>query len=312
MPATTTQTMPLSAEEREAERTLLESFVRYWSAHANDDLRTTYDGFIAATPPAADVTAVAVHDGEISGWWLLPPGQVHAGDAAILYLHGGAYVLGSATAYRHFASQIAARTNRPVFVLDYPLAPEHALPAAHDTAVAAAQWLARSGVHRLAVIGDSAGGGLSLSVLATLTRASAAGEQSVPTLAAGAMFSPWTDLSLCSPSMTDPAIRDVLLTRAYLADSAEKYLGFAAPTDPMASPLFGIPAGMPPLYIQVGSEELLRDDATRYAQQAREQGNTVSVEIWEGLHHVFQFNVVELASARSALDRVAGFLTGRL
>lgn len=316
MTSTTTYVMPLRAEDAAAKPALLESFARYWAEHAGDDLRTTYDCFVAATPPATGVTAVAVDEGDdegdVRGWWLLPAGFAGAPARAMLYLHGGGYVLGSATAYRHFASQIVARTGRAMFVLDYPLAPEQSLPVAHDVAFAAVRWLARKGISQLAVVGDSAGGGLSLSLMASLVHAAATEASDLPALRAGAMFSPWADLSLSGASMTDPEIHDVLLTRDYLADSAGKYLGSAPPAHPMASPLFGIPPGMPPLCIQVGTEELLRDDAIRYARRASEQGNAVTLEIWEGMHHVFQFNVRELASARDALDRVAAFLRDRL
>lgn len=309
----TTQLIPLREADAEAERALLDAFVQFWTVQSSDDLRATYDRFVAATPPADGVTAMAVDDAEARGWWLFPSGMERVTDAAVLYLHGGGYVLGSATAYRHFASQIVARTNRPMLVLDYPLAPEQALPVAHDIALTAVKWLARQGVRRLAVVGDSAGGGLSLSVMASLVKAAGAeGHAGLPELRAGAVFSPWTDLSLSGASMNDPIIRDVLLTRDYLADSARKYLGGQVPTHPMASPLFGIPHGMPPLYIQAGSEELLRDDALRYAGQARAQGNTVTLEIWQGLHHVFHFNVAELESARIALDRVAAFVVEHL
>ncbi|CAG2144756.1 alpha/beta hydrolase [Cupriavidus plantarum] len=313
-----TQRVPLIEEDVAAERTLLDAFVRFWAERAGDDLRVTYDSFVAATPSATGVTAVAVDEADARGWWLFPAGmEDRTTDSALLYLHGGGYVLGSATAYRHFASQIVKRVNRPMFLLDYPLAPERALPVAHDIALAAVKWLGRQGVRRLAIVGDSAGGGLSLSVMASLVQhaqsgASGDGHGNLPALRAGAAFSPWTDLSLSGETMTDPRVRDVLLTRDYLADCARKYLAGADPRHALASPLFGIPPGMPPLYIQAGSEELLRDDSLRYAERARELGNPVTLEIWEGLHHVFHFNVAELASARAALNRVAGFLASYL
>ena len=307
----TMNTIALSAGEQAAERLLLESFARFWAEHANEDLRETYDRFISGTPLLPGVALRAVAADGVLGWWVLPQGFDGSGEgpfeSAILFLHGGGYGLGSAAAYRGFASQIAMRARAPVFVLDYPLAPEGPFPAAHDAALAAARWLARSGVKRLALVGDSAGGGLALSALASMVGAS-----ELPTLVAGVAFSPWTDLSLSGASMSDPAVHDALLARDYLADSAAKYLGGLAARHPVASPLFGVPAGLPPLYIQVGSDELLRDDSLRYAHRAREQGNDVLLEVWEGLHHVFQLNVEELESSRIALDRIGRFLMTQL
>lgn len=303
----TMNTIPLAADEQAAERQLRDHFARFWSSHTNDDLRTTYETFIAGTPLAEGVELEEATGDGVRGWWVRPQGRMQPVESAILYLHGGAFVLGSAAAYRGFASQIAARARTVIFVLDYPLAPEHPFPAAPDAALAAVGWLAKSGVKRLAVAGDSAGGGLALSALASMVHAT-----DVPALTAGVVFSPWTDLSLSGASMTDPSVHDVLLAHDYLADSAAKYLGSTAARDPVASPLFGVPAGLPPIYIQVGSDELLLDDAKRYAWRARQQGAEVRLEIWDGLHHVFQLNVAELESSRIALDRVADFLISHL
>lgn len=308
----TIETLPLSAADADAESQLLARFARFWAANADAPMRDTYDLFIAGTPLAADVVLDEVRGDEWSGrppgWWVLPRGVgVPDRGTAILYLHGGAHVLGSAAAYRGFASQIAVRTGQAVFVLEVPLAPEHPFPAAPDAALSAARWLKRSGVQRIAVVGDSAGGGLALSVIASLVEA-----MDAPDVAAGAVFSPWTDLSLSGASMSDPAVHDALLARAYLAESAAKVLGGTAPGHPRASPLFGVPRGLPPLLIQVGSEELLLDDAKRYALAAAEQGVEVRLEIWERLHHVFQLNVAELESSRLALDRAADFVLTRL
>ena len=303
----TMNTTPLAAHEQAAERELLDRFARFWGSHSNDDQRATYDRFIAGTPLAEGLELEEASDKGVRGWWVLAQGWTQRIESAILYLHGGCYVMGSAAAYRGFASQIAARARTAVFVLDYPLAPEHPFPSAHDAALAAARWLANSGVKQLAVAGDSAGGGLSLAALTSMVNAT-----DVPALTAGVVFSPWTDLSLSGASMTDPGVHDALLTRDFLADSAAKYLGSASARNSVASPLFGVPAGLPPIYIQVGSDELLLDDATRYALRARQRGVNVHLEVWEGLHHVFQLNIAELNSSRIALDRVADFLIGHL
>jgi epsilon-lactone hydrolase len=122
------------------------------------------------------------------------------------------------------------------------------------------------------------------------------------------VISPWTDLSLGGASMTDPAVVDPILTRDMLADAAKAYLGSAGARDPLASPLFQSFAGLPPLLIQVGSDEILLDDSVRCARAAGDAGVPVTLEIWAGLHHVFQLNIAQLLSAGRALDRVGRFL----
>jgi acetyl esterase/lipase len=134
----------------------------------------------------------------------------------------------------------------------------------------------------------------------------------VPVLGAGVVFSPWTDLSLSGASVSDPGVNDTLLGRDFLADCAAKYLDGTAARDSVASPLFGVPAGLPPIYIQVGSDDLLLDDATRYAIRARQKGVDVRLEVWHGLHHVFQLHVAELESSRIALERAADFMNSHV
>jgi monoterpene epsilon-lactone hydrolase len=211
-------------------------------------------------------------------------------------------MLGSAEAYRGFASQIAIRAGVAAFVLDYPLAPEHPFPAAFDAAVAARRWLGTQGVTQLASVGDSAGGALALAALHP------SGSQA-PAIAAIAVFSPWIDLALSGASFASAETHDPIFQPQILSDAAATYLGGADPRDGRASPLYAVPSDLPPLIIQVGTDELLLDDARRYAQAAAEKGGEVRLEIFEGLHHVFQSSTRELPSARRALDNVAGFLS---
>ncbi len=222
---------------------------------------------------------------------------------AILYLHGGGYVVGSAQAYRGFVSQIVSRTQIPALVIDYPLAPEATLPAAPDTALKAWQWLVAQGFKQIAIVGDSAGGGLTLVTLAELIK-----KPLGPKPVAGVVFSPWTDLAFTGASMRDPAIVDPLISYDYLQDCARKYLGEAGTSDLLASPLFGDLQGLPPLLIQVGTDERLLDDSKQYARRAMQAGVSVELEIWEGMHHVFQLDVAHLESSCMALDRTARFL----
>jgi acetyl esterase/lipase len=153
------------------------------------------------------------------------------------------------------------------------------------------------------VVGDSAGGGLALVTLAALKDLS---REDRPL--AGVVFSPWADLAFTGPSMTDLAVADPLITFEYLQDCARNLLGGTDAKDPQASPLFGDLRGLPPLLIQVGTDERLLDDSRQYARRALQAGVSVQLEIWEGMHHVFQLDVAHLESSRRALDRVAQFL----
>jgi acetyl esterase/lipase len=289
----------LQAEDREAERALLLRFAEFWS-NTKVDLRTTYDTFVAATPLAPTVTFDEVNAGNVRGWWCRPKDASH--EHAILYLHGGMYGLGSALAYRGLASQIAVRAGIATFVLDYPLAPEHPFPAALDNVARAREWLATQGIRQIAAAGDSSGGGLSL------VTASAKQTETPPVIVGCAVFSPWTDLALTGSTFLRPELEDTLLAREALAGSAKAYSGETDPRDPRVSPLYEVPRHLPPIYIQVGTRELLLDDARRYAALAASQGVRVQLDIWQELHHVFQLNVKELASSRRALDLAADFV----
>jgi epsilon-lactone hydrolase len=290
----------ISAAERERERILRQRFADFW-ATARGEPRAIYDDFTSTSPITDDVIFAAVDDSGVRGWWVRPreagPGR------AILFLHGGGYVQGSAKAYRGFVSQIVSRARIPALVIDYPLAPEATLPAAPDAAKAAWRWLGAQGFEQIAVVGDSAGGGLTLVTLSQLTK----NHHDVAPIA-GVVFSPWTDLAFTGASMKDPAVVDPLIGYDYLQACARQYLDGADSHNPLASPLFGDLRRLPPLLIQVGTDERLLDDARQYAERATQAGVSAELEIFEGMHHVFQLDVAHLDSSRVALDRAARFL----
>jgi len=293
--------IPIDDDDIPAERALRAEFGRFWLTEEGDP-RAVYDRFIGATPIARDVTVQHVTDDSAPGVWVRPADA--APDRALLFLHGGGYGVGSAPAYIGLVSQIAARAHASAFALDYPLAPESQLPEALDLAVRTLDRICCSHA-AVAIAGDSAGGGLALSTAARAVREGLK-------IAAVAAFSPWTDLSLSGASVRKHQITDPLLDPAYLRHSAAAYLGCADPEDPRASPLFGAMNGLPPLLIQVGSDEILLDDSRRFALAAVNAGGTVRLEIWEGMHHVFQLNLEQLVSARRALDGAGEFLARHL
>jgi acetyl esterase/lipase len=289
------EVVPLSRADRAALPELHQAFKSFWSGPlVKAAPRAGYDAFFAATPPLPNVSLHPSTDPAVPGWVCVPDERID--NQALLYLHGGAYVMGTAPAYRGFVSQIASRARRTTFILDYPLAPETALPVAIDVAATAAQRLLET-FATIGIVGDSAGGGLTLATLAKFDRAAAA-----------VVFSPWTDLTLSGNSIRERATRDLLLDANNLREAARGYAGPASTDDPRASPLFAIPERLPPLLIQVGSEEILYDDALRYAQRAYARGHPVKLQEWTGMQHVFQQSVEQLEAARHALDSTASFL----
>jgi phosphinothricin tripeptide acetyl hydrolase len=274
-------------------------FLRGFQVSASTaERRKNYDAASRVFPLPADYRLGEWGAEGVTGEHIRPPQA--AADRAVLYLHGGGYTLGSPRSHRHLAAAIAAAAGAEAFVLDYRRAPEHPFPAALDDAVAAYRALAQDPARKIAIVGDSAGGGLSVSC-------------AVAALAAGlrtprgiACISPWTDLSLADvapESDADPMMHDGE-NREYAAN----YLGAADPRDPRASPVYAALAGLPPLLIQVGSLEYLYRDSARLAARAREAGVTVELDVVEGVPHVWPWYWPKLQLGRDAVARIGQFL----
>jgi acetyl esterase/lipase len=269
--------------------------------------RAPFDELMGQTPPANGVTYEKTTIGGVPGWWCRPNSA--PADAAILHFHGGAYVVGSARAYQHFVGQVAARATVSAFVPEYGLAPEHPFPAAVNDASACFEGLFEQGFRTIALVGDSAGGGLALSLLSLLV--AQAGDVSGLRPVAAAVMSPWADLALSGESMKTRAEADPLMTRDSLATTARLYLGTHDPHDPLASPVYADLAGLPPVRIHVGEDEVLLDDSIRYGESLEAAGGTVEVHTWAGMVHVFPSNLI-LRAAQQALDDVGAFLRQQL
>ncbi len=263
-----------------------------------EDRRAFYAAMAAQTAFAEGVSAEPVRAGGVRGWWLRPV----ASDAvsALFFVHGGGYHLGDARSYLGFASQLAALTRRAVFSVDYALAPEARFPAAFEDVAKARDWFLTQGFERYAAVGDSAGGGLVLAMA----------DQSAPDprLASIVAFSPWTDLSNSGAAFRDPLTVDPVFKPAVLDGLAKSYLGDASPLDPRASPLFGALKGLPPIHVQVGGNEILRDDSFRLARRAAQNGTRVRLDVFDSMYHVFQRDVGSLKTARTALNIAAEFI----
>ena len=253
------------------------------------------------TLPARGVDFTAATRGGVSGEFAQARGLATT-RGTVLYLHGGAYCVGSPATHRAITSHLARRTAARVFVADYRLAPEHPFPAAVDDAVAAYRALLRDGCSpgHSAIIGDSAGGGLAL---ATALRLRDLGE---PLPAALVLFSPWVDLG--TPDRGVEPAGEAMLSRAWTAECARLYLGGRDSSDPLASPINGELRGLPPTLVQVGQDELLLPDARRLHSALAAAEVPVELQEYPRRWHVFQVNAGVLADADRALAAVARFL----
>ena len=226
----------------------------------------------------------------------------------VLYLHGGGYVTGSPRTHRGLTARLAKAARVCVAVPDYRLAPEHPHPAAVDDALAAYKGLLEQGIpsHKIIIAGDSAGGGLSLALALRIKAIP------LPQPAGVVLLSPWADLTLAGNSMHSPTQKEWLLTKSFIANAARDYAGGQDLKQPTVSPLFADLAGLPPLFVQVGTDEVLLDDATRLAQVASQQGVQVTLQIWPRLWHVWQLHGGQMPEADSAIAAMAEFVHGRL
>jgi epsilon-lactone hydrolase len=244
--------------------------------------REAYDGLGRMVPP--DPGAV-VTDAVVGGRPCLDarPADVAEPDRTILYLHGGGYAIGSPVSHRSLATHLAMAACARVILLDYRLAPEHPFPAAVDDAVAAYRTLLGGGVapSALAVAGDSAGGGLTVATLLAVRDAG------LPLPGCAVCLSPWADLTQSGATIDTKAAEDPMVRKVDLDSWADAYLADHDPKDPLASPVFGDLAGLPPLLVHVGSREVLLDDAQRLVVRARDAGVDATLHVGEGLIHVW-------------------------
>jgi epsilon-lactone hydrolase len=269
--------------------------------------RVQYDALIGSVAPRDDVTFEADLVGGVPGIWVRPRNWWP--DEAILHLHGGWFNFGSAKAYGHLVGHIAARAGATAFVSDYRLAPEHPFPAGPDDALACYRGLARSGVQRIAITGDSAGGNLALGLGSRLTGEAVS---TGATLVGIAVLSPVTDLALSGASYETRAGADPFFTRQQIAELVRSYLGSADAKQPLASPLYGQLAGMPPIRIYTGDDEVLLDDSRRYADRAVAGGVDARLDVWMGMPHGFPVNIGRLKAAAEAMDALGAFVAARL
>jgi acetyl esterase/lipase len=270
-------------------------------AQMREDWDTAFRGSTAA------VACESISADGVDGEWISP---ADAPDGkAILYLHGGGFRIGSVASHRDLISQIALASGCRVLAINYRLAPEHRYPAALDDVLAGYRWMLGRGLKpdNIAFAGDSAGGNLVLAAMLALR------ERALPLPVAGVLMSPWTDLAATGASYVTRAEVDPIHQRPMILALAKNYLGGQGdPCDLLVSPLYADLAGLPPLLIQVGDRETVLDDSVMFADKARAAGVDVSLEVWDGMIHVFQMFGAELPEAHQAIASIAGFLNRHL
>lgn len=264
-----------------------------------EDKRAVID---ATSSDRLDDVGVAREPATIDGVpveWLRVPDR--ASDTVVIFLHGGGYVACSIASHRDRAGRIALAAGCDGLVVGYRLAPEHPYPAALDDALAVTRAVQASG-RSVVLAGDSAGGGL---VVATMLALRDAGE---PLPLAAVAISPWADLTLGAPSLERRRERDPFAHLDDLPACVDAYLAGADPTDPLVSPLFADLSGLPPLLVQVGSDETLYDDALRLAERAAAAGVPTVFEEWIGMFHTWHAYPVALEAADAAIAHAGRFL----
>lgn len=259
-------------------------------------------------PKSKDIKLVRTKIGDIPCEWVLAPGADP--NLRLLYLHGGGFVSGSGGFYLTQAAHISAAAKCAVLLPDYRLAPEHRFPAGLEDCIRAHEWMIANGPSGRApsratfVAGDSAGGCLTLATLLALR------DRRRPLPAGGIALSPVTDLTLASESLK--TVYDPIISAKTMPVFRDHYLGKTDPRNPLASPVFGDYRGIPPLLIQVGEHEMLRDDSIRVAKKARADGISVKLEVWPGMFHVFQSHEPLLPEGKEAIEHIADFMRSSL
>ena len=255
---------------------------------------------------APDVTVEPVTANGVRAEWTSTPQDSR--DAALLYVHGGGYVIGSLDSHRHVVSEAGRAAKAWALALDYRLAPEHPFPAAVEDAVSGYRYLLSRGIRpgRIAIAGDSAGGGLVVAAMLAIREAGLAQP------ACGWCISPWVDMEGIGESMSSKAEADPMVQKTGLLEMANLYLGGARPRSPLAAPIYADLRGLAPLLIQVGAAETLLDDAIRLAKVAGAADVRVDLQIWPEMVHVWHLFHPELKTGLRAIQEGGSYVRSRM
>ena len=268
--------------------------------------RAAGEGFGAMTGEPVGVIYEWTTANGVPALWAIP--EEGADDRVLQYMHGGGYIIGSVASHQRLVGHLATAVGCRALSVEYRLAPEHPHPAAVTDSLAVYRWLLDQGFapQRIAISGDSAGGGLAVATLLAIRDAG------LPQPAAAVPMSPWVDLEGTGDSMKAMADLDLLIGEIALKTTAEHFLGGQSAQDPLAAPLHADLTGIAPLYIQVGGHETLLDDSTRLATRAAAAGVDVRLDVFPEMQHVFQMAVGNVPEADDAVARIGAYLRPRL
>lgn len=283
--------------------TLLREFQDSTEEPSVEKTRAGLDLLAKMTRLPKDVKCKPIDAGGVPAEWITTPNTI--ANHVILYIHGGGFIAGSINTHRDLVSRISRVAKARILIIDYRLAPEHPFPAALDDAIAAYQWLISTekiNSKNIIIAGDSAGGGLTISSLVKLRN------EGLPLPIAGVCLSPATDLAGTGDSIKTKAELDPFITPKAGEFMSKMYLGDTDPKNYLASPLYADLQGLPPLFIQVGTSEILLDDSVRLAERAKDAGVDVELDVWEDMVHVFAAFAPFAPEGQQAIEKIGNFV----
>lgn len=269
-------------------------------------LRQRTERLASKSRPHRKVQGVAIEIDSIPSEWLIPIGSPQ--DRVLMYIHGGAWFMGSSNTHRGLVSRLAYESGISALVINYRLAPENPFPAGLHDCIKAYDWLMRAGfpADKIIVAGDSAGGNLTLALLIALK------DTDKPFPAGAVALSPATDLANTGESYKTRRHLDPFFSNMGTSTIISDYITDHNPRDPLISPLYADLSGLPPMLIQVGDHEVLLDDAVRFGERAEAAGVDVNIMVWPGMFHVFQTFSPILPEATQAIHQIARFIRSRV
>lgn len=270
------------------------------------DIRDAYAKMLGQNQPPAGVRFEAVDMGGVPAT-LVTPDELKT-DAVLMYIHGGAYIVGRPDGYHGIGGNYAKMLGARVYMPDYRLAPEHQFPAPIDDTLRAYEWLLEQNIaaSKIAFAGESAGGAMVVSVMV------AAKSKGLPLPAVGSSISPWANLEHTGASMSNREGLDPLNSKPVLDILARAFLGGTLANHPLASPVFADVTGLPPILVQIGENELMLSDAMRLANHLADNRVRVNLEVWPGMFHAWHFYAGMLAEGQQALESSVRFIEAGL
>ncbi len=270
------------------------------------DIRDAYAKMLGQNQPPAGVRFEAVDMGGVPAT-LVTPYELKT-DAVLMYIHGGAYIVGRPDGYHGIGGNYAKMLGARVYMPDYRLAPEHQFPAPIDDTLRAYEWLLEQNIaaSKIAFAGESAGGAMVVSVMV------AAKSKGLPLPAVGSSISPWANLEHTGVSMSNREGLDPLNSKPVLDILARAFLGDTLANHPLASPVFADVTGLPPILVQIGENELMLSDAMRLANHLADNRVRVNLEVWPGMFHAWHFYAGMLAEGQQALESSVRFIEAGL